>query len=180
MAQAQQRVVELKELYNVISTEIEVNLLTTRISALELRVTEDSLALQELQANERPNQTKVKTLERGIANRNVVIKDLRAQLTEGRSDGLSLARIQGELQVAESELATRVLMLQTALQQMEVSRVDATRQTRYLVTVAAPIAPDAASYPRAFENTILAFLVFAGIYLMASLTASILREQVTS
>lgn len=180
MGQAQQRVVELKELYDVISTEIEVSLLTSRISALELRVTEDSLALQELEANERPNETKVNTLKRGIANRNVVIKDLRAQLTEGRSDGLSLARIQGELQVAESELATRVLMLQTALQQMEVSRVDATRQTRYLVTVASPNAPDAASYPRSFENTVLAFFVFAGIYLMASLTASILREQVTS
>lgn len=180
MENAQQRVVELKELYNVISTEIEVSLLTTRISALELRVTEDSIALQELLANERPNQTKVKTLERGIANRGAVIQDLRAQLTEGRSDGLSLARIQGELQVAESELATRVLMLQTALQQMEVSRIEASRQTRYLVTVAAPNAPDAPSYPRAFENTILAFFIFSGIYLMASLTASILREQITS
>lgn len=180
MEQAQQRVIELKELYDVISTEIEVSLLTSRISALELRVTEDSLALQELEANERPNQTKVKTLKRGIANRTVVIKDLRAQLTEGRSDGLSLARIQGELQVAESELATRVLMLQTALQQMELSRIEATRQTRYLVTVASPNAPDASSYPRSFENTVLAFFVFAGIYLMASLTASILREQVTS
>ncbi|MDG1520237.1 MAG: hypothetical protein P8H36_06170 [Yoonia sp.] len=43
-----------------------------------------------------------------------------------------------------------------------------------------PVAPDEATYPRALENTILAFLVFAGIYLMISLTASILREQVTT
>ena len=43
-----------------------------------------------------------------------------------------------------------------------------------------PVASQDASYPRAFENTILAFLVFAGIYLMISLTASILREQVSS
>jgi capsular polysaccharide transport system permease protein len=42
-----------------------------------------------------------------------------------------------------------------------------------------PVAPDQPTYPRAFENTILAFLVFAGIYLMISLTASILREQVS-
>ena len=42
------------------------------------------------------------------------------------------------------------------------------------------IAPDEATYPRAFENTALAFLVFSGIYLMISLTASILREQITS
>ena len=43
-----------------------------------------------------------------------------------------------------------------------------------------PIAPDEPTYPRAFENTLLAFLIFSGIYLMLSLTASILREQVAS
>jgi capsular polysaccharide transport system permease protein len=40
--------------------------------------------------------------------------------------------------------------------------------------------PDAASYPRVFENSILAFLVLSGVYLMISLTASILREQVST
>ena len=43
-----------------------------------------------------------------------------------------------------------------------------------------PSAQDEAAYPRAFENTLLAFLIFGGIYLMFSLTASILREQVSS
>jgi capsular polysaccharide transport system permease protein len=41
------------------------------------------------------------------------------------------------------------------------------------------VAPDEPTYPRAFENTTLAFLIFAGLYLMMSLTASVLREQVT-
>ena len=36
------------------------------------------------------------------------------------------------------------------------------------------------TYPRVFENMSLAFLIFAGVYLMISLTASILREQVSS
>ena len=39
--------------------------------------------------------------------------------------------------------------------------------------------PDEATYPRSFENTVLAFLIFAGIYLMVSLTAAILKEQVS-
>ena len=42
------------------------------------------------------------------------------------------------------------------------------------------MAPDEATYPKAFQNTIVAFLIFSGIYLMLSLTASILREQVSS
>ncbi|MDE0590509.1 capsule biosynthesis protein [Halocynthiibacter sp. C4] len=177
---AQQRVIDLKELYDVISTELEVSLLTNRISALELRVTEDEIALQELNANPRPNRTKVATLERGIASRKIVIEDLRAQLTEGIAGGKSLARIQGELQIAESDLLTRVTMLQAALQNMELARAEAARQTRYLVTAVSPITPDEAAYPRAFENTVLAFLIFSGIYLLCSLTASILREQVSA
>jgi capsular polysaccharide transport system permease protein len=69
--------------------------------------------------------------------------------------------------------------MQEALQQLEAARIEANRQVRYLSTGVNPIPPDEATYPRAFENTALAFLVFSGIYLMMSLTASILREQVS-
>jgi len=58
--------------------------------------------------------------------------------------------------------------------------MEANRQVRYLTTSVEPVASEKASYPRTFENTILALLIFGGIYLMISLTASILREQVTS
>ena len=43
-----------------------------------------------------------------------------------------------------------------------------------------PIAPDEAAYPKSLENTLLTFLVFAGIYLMLSMTVAILREQVSA
>ncbi len=43
-----------------------------------------------------------------------------------------------------------------------------------------PVAPDEVAYQRSFENTLLAFLVFSGIYLLISMTASILREQVSA
>ncbi|NHX27556.1 capsule biosynthesis protein, partial [Escherichia coli] len=53
-------------------------------------------------------------------------------------------------------------------------------QVRYLARGVSPGAPDEPTYPRAFENTVLAFLIFGGIYLMVSMTASILREQVSA
>ena len=74
----------------------------------------------------------------------------------------------------------RQLLLQQAAQQLETARIEANRQQRYLSVSVSPVAPDVASYPRAFENTAVAFLIFAGIYLMIALTASILREQVSS
>jgi capsular polysaccharide transport system permease protein len=92
----------------------------------------------------------------------------------------SLAQLSVRIQMAQADLATRDLLLQSALQQMEQTRMEANRQVRYLTTSVNPVPPEEASYPRSFENTILAFLIFGGIYLMISLTASILREQVTS
>ena len=62
---------------------------------------------------------------------------------------------------------------------METARIEANRQVRYLSLGVSPVAPDQATYPRSFVNTILAFLIFSGIYLMISLTVSILREQVS-
>jgi capsular polysaccharide transport system permease protein len=101
-------------------------------------------------------------------------------MTEGGDGGsASLARISGELMIAEQDLQTRTLLLQQALQQMETARIEANRQVRYLSLGVSPIAPDEAAYPRALENTFLALLIFGGIYLMLSLTASVLREQVS-
>ena len=76
--------------------------------------------------------------------------------------------------------ATRQQLLATAATQMESARVEANKQVRYLSLSVAPVPPDEPTYPKALQNTIVAFFIFAGIYLMMSLTASILREQVSS
>lgn len=180
MLAAQQRVVNLQEQFSVLSSELEVSLLTAQIGALQSQLTKERLALQELLSNAQPNQARIAPLKSRIQTLTTEIADLRAQLTEGRNGDLSLARIQGELQVAQSEVETRTLMLTQALQQLESARIEANRQVRYLSLGVSPVAPDAPSYPRAFENTALALLIFGGIYLMLSMTAAILREQISA
>lgn len=179
MQGAQRRVVELQERFRVLSSDIEVGLLTTQITALETQLTNDRLALQELLANPRPNRARVDPLERRIANLEAEIGTLRSRLTEGGTDSLSLARISSELVMAEADVQTRQLMLAQSLQQLEAARIEANRQVRYLSLGVSPVVPDEASHPRAFENTMLALLIFGGIYLMLSMTASILREQIS-
>jgi capsular polysaccharide transport system permease protein len=82
--------------------------------------------------------------------------------------------------LAEENYTFQTMLAQQALTQMETARIEANRQVRYLSMGVEPVAPDEATYPKAFENSILAFLIFAGIYLMISITASVLREQVTN
>jgi len=180
MLEAQKRVLKLQEDRGVLNPESEISSRMQQITAREVQLSDKKLELAELQDNPRPNRTKVDIAKRSIARYEAEIARMKSELTQGNGSQGSIAVILGELRVANADLATRQLMLSQSLQLLETARIEANRQVRYLSLGVPPIPPDEATYPRAFENTLLAFLVFAGIYLMASLTASILREQITA
>ncbi len=129
---------------------------------------------------ERPSQVQVQSLRDQIENINIQIEQLRQEMIGSDEGQVSLAARNTELRMAEENYNFQTIMVQQALTQMETARIEANRQVRYLSQSVRPIAPDEATYPRAFENTLLSFFIFSGIYLMISLTASILREQVSS
>ena len=124
-------------------------------------------------ATSSPFARRITTLEGQVA-------ELRAKMTEDSPDATSLAEVQGELLVAQADLQTRQMLLAQALQSKETARIEANRQVRYLSLSVSPIPPDEPTYPRAFENTLVTMLIMLGIYLMVSMTVSILREQVSS
>ncbi|MGI3183848.1 capsule biosynthesis protein [Nioella aestuarii] len=180
LAAAQLRVVNLQEQTGILSSEAEVGALFNQISTFEIQLQNERLRLDELQSVDRPNQTRVEVAERNIARLEALIAELRSSMTEDANSQVSLARISSELAVAQADLQTRQLMLSQALQALESARLEAERQSLYLTISVNPVAPDEAAFPRKLENTLLAFLIFSGIYLMLSMTASILREQVSA
>ncbi|HDR27499.1 capsule biosynthesis protein [Rhodovulum sp.] len=180
VAEAQARVLDLQEKLGVLDPVSETNALMNQIAAFETQLREKRLQLQQLLDNPSPSRARVDGVEGDIRRLEDLVTDLRASMTESGTSGGSLARVSAELRIAEADLANRQLLLQQALQQLETARIEANRQVRYLSLSVSPVAPDEPTYPRAFENTALAFLIFGGIYLMISLTASILREQVSA
>lgn len=180
MLAAQRRVVDLQERYKILSSEAEVGLLTSQIGVLESQLTTDRLSLQQMESNQSPNLARMDPLKRRIAALEGEIASLRSKMTESQGGGASLATVQSELLVAQADVETRQLLLAQSLQAMESARVEANRQVRYLSVSVNPVAPDEPTYPRAFENTMVALLFFAGIYLMISMTVAILREQVSA
>jgi len=178
--ESQQRIQELQEQLGVLDPMAESGAVMGRIGAMETQLAEKQLELGQLQANARPNQSRVQGVQGDISRLERMIAETRSQLTEDTGNRASLAAITGQLRIAESDLATRQQLLAAAAEQMEAARVEANKQVRYLSLSVAPVPPDEATYPKALQNTIVAFLIFSGIYLMMSLTASILREQVSS
>ncbi|MEL7154862.1 MAG: capsule biosynthesis protein, partial [Pseudomonadota bacterium] len=154
--------------------------LRAQINNGELQLLEKELQLAALLDNARPNQARVDGAQSDVRRLQNQLDQLNTRMTDASQGENSLAQLTVRIQMAQADLATRDALLQSALQQMEQTRTEANRQVRYLTTAVEPVASEEPSYPRAFENTILAFLIFTGIYLMISLTASILREQVTA
>lgn len=180
VAAAQDKVLSLQERLGVLDPMSESNAVMSQVATFEVELQKKRLELRQLLDNASPNQARVDGAEGDIARLEDLIGTLRSQLTEGTASTASLAQVSGQLRIAEAELENRQLMLSQALQQLETARIEANRQVRYLETAVSPVAPDEPTYPRAFENTLLALLIFGGIYLMLSLTASILREQATA
>jgi capsular polysaccharide transport system permease protein len=180
MLEAQQKVVTLQEKQGIIDPVSETGALMAQISGFETEMQKKNLELQQLLDNAKPNQARVDGVRGDIQRLSDLVASLRSQISNSGNSTDSLARVTSELRMAEVELQTRQVMMTQALQSLETSRVEANRQVRYLSIGVSPVAPDEPTYPRAFENTLVAFLIFAGLYLLMSLTASILREQVSS
>ncbi len=177
---AQVRVQELQQKLGVLDPVAEGSVIMGHISELERQLAEKKLELGQLESNAVPNRSRVAGVKGDISRLQAMLLETRSQLTEGNTVRGSLATISGEIRIAESDLMTRQELLAAAAAQMENARIEANKQVRYLALSIAPVPPDEATYPKAFQNTVVAFLIFAGIYLMLSLTASILREQVSS
>jgi capsular polysaccharide transport system permease protein len=180
MQLAQRRVVDLQQKYEVLSSEVEVSLISTQIGQLETQLSADRLSLAQMESNESPNEARMEPVKRRIVAVEAEIATLRGRMTQDNGEGVSLAGVQSELLVAQADVQTRQMMLATTLTQLETARIEANRQVRYLSLSVKPVAEDEAAYPKAFENTLVAMLVFAGVYLMIAMTAAILREQVSS
>ncbi len=177
---AQEQLVTLQQKGAILDPEAVILSLRSQINSIELQLLEKQLQLAALLDNARPNQSRVDGARGDVRRLEEQLGELNAKMTDASQGENSLATLTLNIQMAQADLATRDMLLQSALQSMEQTRMEAGRQVRYLTISVEPIPSEDASYPRAFENTILAFLIFGGIYLMISITASILREQVTS
>ena len=165
---------------NGVDPQAEIVAIRTQITTYEGLLIEKELELSALLDNARPNRAKVDGARGDVRRLEEQLEKLKDKMSSSTTGDNSLAEQSVRMQLAQTDLAAADMVLQSAQTAMDQARSEASRQVRYLTVAVEPVAPEEPTYPRKFENTILAFLIFAGIYLMLSLTASILREQVTS
>ena len=176
---AYERVLSLQEQRGIFSADTEVGLVQAQISGLTTALEERRLRLAALEDNARPNQAQVRVLNAEIARLEEAIQEQRDIIVNAQSGNSSLARISAELAQAQQQLEVRGFMVEAAVEGLELARRDAAQQLMFLSRAVNPVRPVVPSYPRAFEYTVLAFVIFFAAYMMISLTISILREQMS-
>src|SRR5690606_27944695 len=125
--EAQRRVQELQERVGILDPMAEGGAVLGRVGAMEAELVQKRLDLGTLEANPRPNASRVDALKGEIARLEEMIAQTRLQLTESTEARNSLAAITGELRLAEAELATRHQLLASTLAQLELARVEANK-----------------------------------------------------
>ena len=144
--------------------ESERERLRTRLATL-IRITSESDA-------------RVQQLRAQIETISAQIQERRGNVTgNAATNQRSLADINAELERASFAVQSAMAIFAAAIETREAARKEVNRQHRYLAVIEQPSLPDRANYPRKWETTALAFLCFLGIYIIASLTISLIREQ---
>jgi capsular polysaccharide transport system permease protein len=106
------------------------------------------------------------------------IADLKKKLTDNQGADVVSAQIATyEKLKLEEQFSERLYAI--AQSAYESARQDLQRQQLYLVTVVAPILPEAATYPRVFGNTVLLFCSLLVIWAVVALAIASIQDQIT-
>ena len=177
---AQERLLRLQQENAVVDPQGKLTAMRARITHFETELQLKRLRLQALLDNPRPNTAKLSGLKGDIRRLIALLDEMNLEMVDAPQGEQSLADLSLQILMAQGDLQTRDMMLQRSLENLIQTQREASSQVRYLTTSVSPVEAQDPSYPKKFENAILAALIFSGIYLMLSLTASILREQVSS
>lgn len=143
---------------------------------LEAELAKARAELDTTRAVMRPDAPKVLELQARVRSLSRQVEAQRHRLFDGRDQGgLSEQISRFEPLMLEKEFAQRAL--QSATASLELARVEAARQHRYLVTVAAPSLPDYPTHPRRFWGVLTVFVLSLLITAIGGVVIASIREH---
>jgi len=177
---ARSRLIKIKADNQFLDPTQEMAVLMNQIADLEgkkLGMQIEVLKLQEMYDSE--NQATI-NLTMEIQRLEKIVDQIRTNMATSDSGGPSFISSLVNTQLAESQLEIYEDRYQKALERWATANAESDKQLRFLELIAEPNAMANPTTPRIYANTLVAFLILSGTYLMFSLTASVLKEQIQS
>ena len=170
--------VALQEELAILSSLGEERIIADSLSSLEVQIGDARIERDALNENRRPNTSRLAAIDARIASLEAEVARRRAMT--GAETGTSLAAAQGRLEMARSEVENRRELRAEAMRQLEAARIEAARQSRYVTVGIAPTATDEPFSPKPAQDTLVFFLAMLAIYGGVTLTAAMIKDQITA
>jgi capsular polysaccharide transport system permease protein len=143
---------------------------------LEAELAKARAELDTVRAVMRPDAPKVLELQGRVRSLSRQVEAQRRRLVDNKDeDGLNQQISHFEPLMMEKEFAQRALHSATA--SLELARVEAARQHRYLVTVAKPSLPNHPTHPRRFWGVLTAFVLSLLVTAIGGVLVASVREH---
>jgi capsular polysaccharide transport system permease protein len=170
--------VALQEEAALLSAPGEERIVADGLSGLETQLGDVRMERDIILQNRRPNAARLSVMDSRLASLEAEIGRRREMTVTG--SGTSSAAALGRIEIARNEVENRRELRSEAMRQMEAARADATRQSRYVTIGVAPMATDEPYTPKPAQDTLVFFLALLAVYGGVSLTAAMIKDQITA
>ncbi len=175
LTEARSKVLELQREGHELNPVASAGALMEVRGGLEGELAAARAELQTMLTNLQPDAPQVVVARQRVAALAGQVEAQRRRMTGGREGTLGESIAEFEPVVVEKELAQHTY--EAAMEAMEMARIDASRQHRYLVTIASPSAPDHATHPEVWKGVLVTFLLCLATLGIGALLVASIREH---
>jgi capsular polysaccharide transport system permease protein len=144
-------------------------------SSLEAQLAEARAELSTLRVNLQPGAPQLLAQQQRVAALSGQIASQQRRLTSRGEEGIDADLAAFEPALVEKEIAERTY--ESAVTSLEMARIEADRQHRYLVTIATPSDPDEPTHPRLFFSILTVLVLSFAAFGIGSLILASIREH---
>ncbi len=144
-------------------------------TAIESELVAARAELNTLRASLQPTAPRLVAQRQHVASLQGQLERQRRRLASDDTEGLHTTIAEFEPAVVEKEFAERAY--ESAVTSLEVSRIEASRQHRYLATIAGPSQPDDSTYPKIFSSILTVFVLSFALLGIGTLLIASIREH---
>ncbi|MDJ0751600.1 MAG: hypothetical protein QNJ11_19090 [Woeseiaceae bacterium] len=175
LAKARQAILELQRMGEEINPAESASAIFNIRTELEAELAKARAELRQLESFMKPEAHPVQSLRQKIVSLEEQIQNENLKLVDPKSQSLSASIARFEPLLLEKEFAEKAY--ESALTSLELARVEAAQQHRYLATIVAPSAPDEATHPRRLMDTLAVFALALAVFGILSLLIAAVREH---
>jgi len=175
LGEARQAILELQAERSELNPEASAEALYGVRGNLETELATARAELATMRATLQPGAPALVQQQQRVSALARQVEEQNQRLAGTEEGGLSEAIASFEPAMAEKEFAQRAY--QSALKSLEVARLEADRQHRYVVTIAEPSLPDYPEYPKVLLSILTVFVLSFALLSIGTLLVASVREH---